>query len=212
MSRTRVHNLFVSSDGFAAGDDVTLEHPIGEAQALFSKFDGRVIHGIQDLDDTVTMDHALFSMWGQGIGAEIMGRRKFGPQSGDWSDDRWQGWWGDTPPFLTPVFVLTHFPRDVIEFANGTSFHFIDASPEEALSQAKAAADGLDVRIGGGPSTVREFLNADLVDFLHLVIIPVVLGTGVRLWDGLTALEERFTVESIGTSSGLTHQLWNRIC
>lgn len=211
MPRTRVHNLFVSSDGFAAGDHVTLEYPIGEAGALFARFDGRVIHGIQDLDDPVTVDHALFSMWGQGIGAEIMGRRKFGPQSSEWPDDGWQGWWEDAPPFLTPVFVLTHYPRESLTFANGTSFHFVDASPAEALRLAQEAAGELDVRIGGGPSTVNAFLQADLIDFLHLVIIPIVLGNGVRLWDNLEGLEERFTVESIGTSSGLTHQLWNRV-
>jgi dihydrofolate reductase len=149
-------------------------------------------------------------MWGQGVGAEIMGRRKFGPQQGEWPDDGWQGWWGDEPPFLTPVFILTHHPRESIEFANGTSFHFVDASPQEALSMAQAAAGEADVRIGGGPSTVRAFLEADLVDFLHLAIVPVVLGSGVRIWDQLAGLEERFTVETVSTSSGLTHQLWNR--
>lgn len=210
MPRTRVHNLFVSSDGFAAGDHVTLEHPIGGAGALFERFDGRVIHGIHGIDEAVTVDRALFSMWGQGVGAEIMGRRKYGPQSGEWPDDGWQGWWGDAPPFLTPAFVLTHYPRESIEFANGTSFHFIDASPEEALRLAQEAAGGLDVRIGGGPSTVSEFLQADLIDFLHVAIVPIVLGDGVRIWDHLAGLEDRFTVETIGTSSGLTHQLWNR--
>ncbi len=210
MPRTRVHNLMVSADGFAAGDHVTLEQPIGGAEAIFGWFDGRVIHGVQDVEGPVTVDQALFSMWGQGIGAEIMGRRKFGPQQGEWPDDGWEGWWGDAPPFLTPVFVLTHHPRESIEFANGTSFHFVDVSPEEALRQAQAAAGEADVRIGGGPSTVRAFLEADLVDFLHLAIVPVVLGSGARIWDDLSGLEERFSVETIGTSSGLTHQLWNR--
>lgn len=210
MSRARVHSLFVSSDGYAAGEYVTLEEPIGRAGALFSRFDGRVIHGIQGLDDPVTVDRALFSLWGQGIGAEIMGRRKFGPQSGEWPDDGWTGWWGDAPPFGTPVFVLTHHPRATLEFDNGTSFHFVDASPQEALRLAQEAAGGLDVRIGGGPSTVSQFLQADLVDFLHVAIVPVVLGAGVRIWDHLAGLEERFSIETIGTSSGLTHQLWNR--
>ncbi|MGH3654349.1 dihydrofolate reductase family protein [Glutamicibacter sp.] len=210
MAKVRVHNLFVSSDGYAAGDYVTLEKPIGDAVALFSRFDGRVIHGVDTVVDPVTVDRAMFSMWGQGIGAEIMGRRKFGPQSGPWPDDGWQGWWGDEPPFLTPVFILTHYPRESIQFENGTSFHFVDAAPGQALSMAIQAADGLDVRIGGGPATVREFLEADLIDFLHVVIVPVVLGTGVRLWEGLSGAEQRFTVESIGSVSGLTHQLWNR--
>lgn len=210
MTRTRVHSLFVSLDGFAAGDHVTLEEPIGGASALFGRFDGRVIHGIQGMDEPVSVDHALFSMWGQGIGAEIMGRRKFGPQTGPWPDDGWEGWWGEEPPFGTPCFVLTHHPRERLEFANGTSFHFVDATPAEALRLAQDAAGGLDVRIGGGPTTVNEFLRDDLVDFLHVAIVPIVLGTGTPLWEGLEALEDRFDVESISTASGLTHQLWNR--
>lgn len=210
MARTRVHNLLVSSDGYAAGDHVTLEHPIGGATALFRSFDGRVIHGVHGTADPVTADRAFFSMWGQGVGAEIMGRRKYGPQTGEWLNDGWKGWWGEEPPFLTPVFILTHYPRESIEFANGTSFHFVDAPAVDALRLAQEAAGALDVRIGGGPSTVSEFLEADLVDFLQVVIVPIVLGSGVRIWDHLTGLEERFSVESISTSSGLTHQLWNR--
>lgn len=210
MSRTRVHNLFVSTDGFAAGKLVTLEEPIGGAGALFSRFDGRVIHGIQGVDASVTVDRALFALWGQGIGAEIMGRRKFGPDHGPGSDDAWRGWWGEEPPFRTPVFVLTHHPRESLSFENGTSFQFVDASPAQALALAREAAGGLDVRLGGGPSSVREFLEEDLVDFLHVAVVPVVLGAGVRLWDGLDGLEERFDVESVSTASGLTHLLFNR--
>lgn len=210
MFRARVHNLFISSDGYAAGDYVTLEKPIGDAGALFSMFDGRVIYGIQGSSDPVTADRAMFSLWGQGIGAEIMGRRKFGPQSGEWPDDGWEGWWGEAPPFQTPVFVLTHYPRESLEFANGTSFHFVDATPVEALRLAKEAAGGLDVRIGGGPTTVSEFLEAGLIDFLHTVTVPVVLASGVQIGDHLAALEKNFSVESFNTSSGLTHQLWNR--
>lgn len=210
MFRTRVHNLLVSTDGYAAGDYVTFEKPIGDAGALFRSFDGRVIHGIQGVDDPVTVDRGMFSMWGQGIGAEIMGRRKFGPQSGEWPDDGWEGWWGEAPPFLTPVFILTHFPRASLEFANGTSFHFVDATPEEALRLAREAAGGLDVRIGGGPTTVSEFLEAELIDFLHIVTVPVVLGSGVQIGDHLAAVKDRFNVESVGSSSGLTHQLWNK--
>lgn len=209
MVRARVHSLFVSSDGYAAGDHMTLEKPIGGAEAFFGKFDGRVFHGINGIDDPFTVDRAMFSMWGQGVGAENMGRRKFGPQSGEWPDDGWAAWRGDEPPFLTPVFILTHCPREALEFANGTSFHFVDASPEKTLHLAQEAAGGLDVRIGGGPSTVSEFLQADLIDFLHVVTVPIMLGSGVRIWDHLTGLVDRFSVESISTSSGLTHQLWN---
>ena len=210
MSRTRVHNLNISVDGYAAGDHVTFDAPIGGAERLFSGFDGRFIHGIDRVDAPITVDRALTTLWGQGVGAEIMGRRKFGPQQGDWPDNGWQGWWGDEPPFRTPVFVMTPHPRSPIEFANGTTFHFVDAPPREVLRLARQAANGHDVRLGGGPSTVRQCLEADLVDFLHLVVVPVVLGSGVSLWEGLGDVEDRFTVESIASPSGLVHQLWNR--
>jgi len=154
---------------------------------------------------TTGVDDAFASAWGPGIGAEIMGRRKFGPQRGPWTDEQWTGWWGDTPPFHTPVFVLTHHPRDTIEMNGGSSFHFIDASPAEALEVAREAAGGLDVRIGGGPSTVREFLAADLIDHLHIVVVPIILGRGEPLWDGLEAIEQRFNIESVASPRGVTH-------
>lgn len=211
MSRTRVHNLFCSLDGYAAGDVVTLEQPIGDAGALFAGFDGRAIHGVDGAEAPIGLDRALTSLWGQGIGVEIMGRRKFGPQSGPWTDDGWRGWWGAEPPFRTPVIVLTHFEREPITFDNGTSFHFVDATPAQALELAEQLAPGQDVRLGGGPSTIRQFLAADLVDFLHLVTRPVVLGHGVSLWEGLRDVQQRFTVETFPAASGNVHQLWNRI-
>ncbi|KAA5838294.1 dihydrofolate reductase family protein [Saccharopolyspora hirsuta] len=210
MARTRVHNFFVSLDGYSAGETITLDKPIGEAGRLFQSFDGRFIHGVHAVDAPITFDRALTSTWGQGIGAEIMGRGKFGPQTGPWTDDGWRGWWGDEPPFRTPVVVLTHHAREPISFANGTSFHFLDASPADALEHARGLADGQDVRIGGGPSTVRQFLQADLVDFMHLVTVPIVLGRGVSIWDVLAEVQDRFTVESTTSPSGLTHQFWNR--
>lgn len=210
MSRVRVHNLFVSLDGYAAGDTVTLDRPIGGAGKLFAGFDGRVIHGIDRAGAPLTVDRVLTSTWGQGIGAEIMGRRKFGPQSGPWPDDGWRGWWGEEPPFRTPVFVLTHHPRPALEFANGTVFHFVDAAPARALQMARESAPDRDIRIGGGPGTVRQFLEADLIDVLHLVTVPVVLGHGTSLWHGLAGIEDRFTIESVASSDGRMHQLWNR--
>jgi dihydrofolate reductase len=200
----------ISLDGFAAGDEVTFEAPIGGAERLFTSFDGRFIHGIDKVQDPVTLDRALTSMWGQGIGAEIMGRRKFGPQVGEWLEDGWRGWWGDEPPFQTPVFVLSHHAHPTIDFANGTSFRFVDGTPREVLRLAQEAADGRDVRIGGGPSTVRQFLEADLIDFMHLVVVPITLGQGVSMWGGSTDMDERFTVEVVASPSGLTHQFWNR--
>ncbi|MFI7099173.1 dihydrofolate reductase family protein [Streptomyces sp. NPDC050161] len=211
MAKVRVQNFHVSLDGYSAGETITIDAPIGGAERLFARFDGRVIHGVDAVDDPITLDRALTSTWGQGVGAEIMGRGKFGPQAGEWTDDDWRGWWGDEPPFRTPVVVLTHHRRDPIHFGNGTSFHFLDATPEDALAYAQDLADGRDVRIGGGPSTVRQFLTADLIDFMHLVTVPITLGAGVSMWDGLAEVQDRFTIESATSASGLVHHLWNRI-
>jgi dihydrofolate reductase len=168
----------------------------------------RAMHG--EPGGSTGVDEALASNWGPGIGAEIMGRNKFGPQRGPWADKEWQGWWGDNPPFHTPVFVLTHHTRPSIEMDGGTTFHFIDASPAEALDTARHAAGGLDVRIGGGPTTIREFLAADLIDHLHIVVAPIVLGRGEPLWDGLEGLEDRFHTEAVSSPSGVTHLTFTR--
>jgi dihydrofolate reductase len=212
MARTRIHGTNISLDGYVAGTNLTLDTPIGGAEALFDLFDQRVIHGVDRIGaDPITVDGALLSTWVQGIGAEIMGRRKFGPQRGPWrSDDEWRGWWGEDPPFHTPVFVMTHHPRPSIEFDNGTSFHFVDGSAAEVLAQAEEAAGGGDIRIGGGPASALQFLEADLVDFMHLAIVPITLGEGLSMWEGLRGIEERFDIETVTTASGLTHQLWNR--
>lgn len=208
--KVRVDLMNVSIDGFAAGGHITVDEPIGGAGELFAEFDGRVIAGVHHADAPITADRLFTGVWGQGVGAEIMGRGKFGPQQGPWPDDAWRGWWGDEPPFRTPVIVLSHFPHDPIEFANGTTFHFRDASPAEALAEALVLADGADVRVGGGPSTVRQFLQEDLVDFLHIAIQPIVLGAGVSLWEGLFAIHDRFDIESVVTQNGVVHQFWNR--
>lgn len=208
-SRTRVQGMFVSLDGYAAGSYVTFEEPFGEAIALTRGFDGRAIHGIDKVED-LSFDAAMTSLWGQGIGVEIMGRRKFGPQTGPWTDDGWRGWWGEEPPFRTPVIVLTHHEREPIAFDNGTVFHFLDASPQEALQRAHELAPGTDVRIGGGPSTVREFLAADLVDTMHLTIVPVTIGSGTRLLEGGLPSSDDFFIESVTLPSGRAHQIWYR--
>ena len=213
MSKVRVHNFAVSLDGFATGEGQSLDAPFGHAGGRLMEwfFGTRAFQSMNGKDGgSEGVDNAYAMAWGPGIGAEIMGRNKFGPQRGAWRDEEWKGWWGDNPPFHTPVFVLTHHPRPTLEMAGGNTFHFIDASPAEALARARDAAGGLDVRIGGGPSTVRQFLAADLIDHLHVVLVPIVLGRGVRLWDGLESLENRFTVESVTTPSGVTHVTFTR--
>jgi dihydrofolate reductase len=216
MSRVRVHNFSVSLDGFGTGDGQTLETPFGHAGNRLHEwfFPTRTFRGLPgtqgDAGGSTGVDDAFASNWGTNIGVEIMGRNKFGPQRGSWADEEWKGWWGDDPPFHTPVYVLTHHQRPSIQMAGGTTFHFIEATPSEALQVAEEAAGGLDIRIGGGPSTIREFLAANLIDYMHVVIVPIVLGRGERLWDGLEELEQRFDVESVSSPSGVTHLTLSR--
>jgi dihydrofolate reductase len=213
MSQVRVHNFSVSLDGYATGVGQSMEAPFGHAgMRLLEWFqETRYFHQMHGKPGgSEGVDDAMAAALGPGIGAEIMGRNKFGPQRGPWVDHSWNGWWGPDPVFHTPVFVLTHHPRPSVEMEGGTTFHFIDATPAEALRQAREAADGLDVRIGGGVATVREFLAADLIDHLSVAIVPIVLGRGERLWDGFEGLEERFHVESVTTPSGVTHLTFTR--
>jgi dihydrofolate reductase len=210
MSRVRVHNFSVSLDGFGTGDRQSLEAPFGHAGSRLHEwfFPTRTFQAMDttqgDAGGGTGVDDAFAGKWATGIGAEIMGRNKFGPQRGPWADEAWKGWWGDDPPFHTPVYVLTHYPRPSIQMKGGTTFHFIDASPADALAVAREAR-GLDVRIGGGPSTIREFVQADLIDDMHVVVVPIVLGRGERLWDGLEDFEQRYDVEAVSSPSGVTH-------
>lgn len=215
MSRVRVHNFSVSLDGFGVGEDQRLESPFGHAGHRLMEwaiptrtFTEMGFHGEQT--GSTGIDETFASRWNTGIGAEIMGRHKFAPKPGPWPDETWRGWWGDNPPFHTPVIVLTHHPRPPLELDGGTTFYFLDAEPAEALAQARELADGLDVRIGGGTSTVREFLEADLIDEMHLALVPILLGRGERLWDGQEGLEQRFAIESVTSPSGVIHLAFSR--
>jgi dihydrofolate reductase len=212
MTQTRIHNFSISLDGFATGEGLALEAPFGHAghrlhEWMFAtRFGARMLGragGSAGVEDALAQQHE------PGIGAEIMGAGKFGPPG--WQDDAdWKGWWGQNPPFHTPTFVLTHRPRASIELQGGTTFHFLEAAPAEALAAAREAADGRDVRIGGGPTTVRDFLAAGLVDHMHLVQVPIVLGRGVRVWDGLQALEADYDIEVVSVPSGVTHLTFDR--
>jgi dihydrofolate reductase len=212
MTQTRIHNLSISLDGFATGEDQTADAPMGHAglrlaEWMFATRFGAPIVG--RTGGTAGIDDAFAQQHEPGIGAEIMGAGKFGPPG--WQDDAdWKGWWGANPPFHTPAFVLTHRPRPSIEMEGGTTFHFLDAAPAEALGAARDAADGQDVRIGGGPTVVRDFLAAGLVDHMHLVQVPIVLGRGVRVWDGLEALEEGYEIQAVSAPSGVTHLTFDR--
>ncbi|MFF0488414.1 dihydrofolate reductase family protein [Nocardia sp. NPDC004068] len=209
----RVQNFGLSADGYGTGEGQSAERPFGHADPnkLFA-WALATAHwpnrsepgGTYGLDDYIVRDFA------NNIGAEIMGRNKFGPQRGPWENHDWQGWWGDEPPFHTPVFVLTHHPRPSFALSD-TTFHFLDASPKEALARALEAADGKDVRIGGGVATVREFLDADLIDTLHIAVAPFELGRGERLWTAPEDLTDRYHLERVPSPSGVTHHfLWRR--
>jgi dihydrofolate reductase len=212
MTRTRIHNLSISLDGFATGYGQALDTPMGHAGGRLHAWMMATRFGAPILGQeggSTGVDDAFAQQWEPGIGAEIMGANKFGPPG--WQDDAdWKGWWGPNPPFHTPTFVLTHRPRPSIEMEGGTTFHFLDADPAEALDAAREAADGQDVRIGGGATVVRDFLAAGLVDHMHLVQVPIVLGRGVRVWDGLEALEKEYEIETVSVPSGVTHLTFDR--
>ncbi len=215
MTRVRV-DLNITLDGFATTTDQTPENPFGEdwgrltaAYTATRTFQERVFHDTSGAG-TTGVDEKYAAQYFQGIGAEIMGAGMFGLHANP-DDPDWRGWWGEEPPFEVPVFVLTHTPRPPIEFANGTSFRFTaTATPEEALREAVAVAGGSDVRVGGGATTVREFLRAGLVDDLHVGITPILTGSGIRLWDDLRGLEAGYRVTSEVAESGVTHITFSR--
>ncbi len=215
MMAVRV-DLNISLDGFATTTDQTPENPMGEdwsrlvaAYVATRTFRERVLHDTSG-EGTTGIDDAYAQAYFAEVGAEIMGAGMFGLHNfGD--DPDWQGWWGDEPPFRCPVFVLTHTsPRPSIEMAGGTTFHFLSAEPHEALERATAVAGGGDVRVGGGPTVVRDFLAAGLVDRLHVAIAPILLGGGIRLWDDLRGVEAGYAVTAETAESGTVHLTFHR--
>lgn len=208
-------DLNISLDGFASTTDQTAENPMGEdwfrlvaAYSATRTFRERVL-GDTSGAGTTGVDDAYAREYFTNIGAEIMGAGMFGLDlHGD--DPDWRGWWGDEPPFRMPVFVLTRTTRPSVEMANGTTFHFLDASPEDALAEATRAAGAGDVRIGGGVRTVRSFLAAGLVDRLHVAIAPILLGRGLNLWQDLRGLEARYDISSETAESGVVHVTFRR--
>ena len=192
MSRVRVQSFSVSLDGFGAGPAQDLEHPLGVGgEGLFgwahaTRTFRRMLFG-QDGGTTGVDDR--FAVRGfENVGAWILGRNMFGPIRGAWPDETWKGWWGEEPPYHVPVFVLTHHPRVPLEMKGGTTFHFVTGGIREALDRAREAAGGKDVRVGGGASTIRQYLRAGLVDEMHLALSPVLLGNGEHLLAGIDLL------------------------
>ncbi len=186
MARVRVSNFSISLDGFGAGPGQDLDNPLGRGGArlhdwIFLTRSGRSMLG--ESGGATGVDDELFARRTQEVGATVMGRNMFGPVRGPWGDSQWAGWWGSDPPFHHPVFVLTHHPRPPIRLEGGTTFHFVADGIEAALAQAREAAHGGDVAIGGGVATLRQYLRARLIDDLHLVLVPTLLGGGERLFE-----------------------------
>jgi dihydrofolate reductase len=208
MPRLRVHNFSMSLDGYAAGPDQSLDHPVGvgggplhdwaRATRTFRQtFGGE--GGGEGLDD-------MFATRGDdGIGATIMGRNMFGPIRGPWGDENWRGWWGEDPPYHHPVFVLTHQPHASITMEGGTTFHFVSDGIDAALQRALDAADGGDVKVAGGPATIQQYLRAGLIDAMHLAIVPILLGRGEQLFDRRDGGPVGYECVEFAASSAVMH-------
>jgi dihydrofolate reductase len=208
MSKVRVAGFGVSIDGYGAGPDQSLENPLGvngpELHRWF--FPTRYFRAMTGQDGGTTgVDNDFGERAMQGFGAYILGRNMFGPIRGGWTDDEWKGWWGPNPPYHAPTFILTHYPRDPIVMEGGTTFYFISDGIESALKQARAAARDLDVKIGGGVSTVRQYLIGGHVDEMHLVVSPVVLGAGENLFEGIDLRAMGYQVREHVATEAATH-------
>ncbi len=205
MSRVRVHGFSISLDGFGTGEPQSLESPFGHAGERLHEwfFETAAWQGYPGGKVGVAND--LLARNGSGIGAFIMGRNMFSPQRGPWEDESWRGWWGDNPPYHCPTFVMTHHPRPDLEMEGGTVFRFVSGSPSEVLDLAREASGDKDIQVSGGVGTLRAFLKEGLIDEAHIAVVPIVLGRGERLWDGLEDLTDRYDVtEAVGIGS-VTH-------
>ena len=214
MKRVRVNGFTISIDGFGAGPNQDLDNPLGEG--------GTELH--QWLVPTRTFQRSLFGVEGgttgvdddfaargfENVGAWILGRNMFGPIRGEWPDMNWKGWWGDSPPYHVPTFILTHHPRPPIEMEGGTTFHFVTGGIHEALDRARESANGMDVRIGGGVNTIQQYLRAGLVDELHIAVSPVLLGRGERLFEGVDLRALGYEVDQSVASEKATHVVLRR--
>lgn len=198
MSKLKVLCYSVSIDGFGAGPGQSMENPMGMGgMALhewvlptktFQAMHGEMLGGVAQ-EGTTGIDDDFAAKGFENIGAWILGRNMFGPIRGPWQDHSWKGWWGNNPPYHTPVYILTHHARPSIEMEGGTTFHFVTDGIESALKMAKAGAKGKDIRLGGGAHTIRQYLSARLVDEMHIAVSPVLLGNGESLWHGINLPE-----------------------
>jgi dihydrofolate reductase len=213
LTKLRVHSFSISLDGYGAGPNQSVDNPLGVggmalhewafATRTFQKLFGNE-GGATGLDD----DFAARGF--SNIGAWIIGRNMFGPIRGEWPDDNWKGWWGDNPPYHVPVFVLSHHARASIPMAGGTTFHFVTDGIQAALARAREAANGQDIRLGGGAATIQQYLRARLIDEMHLAIAPTLLGSGEHLFAGLNAAALGYQCSEHVSSSNATHVILTR--
>ncbi len=213
MSKVRVAGFGISLDGLSAGIEQSLNDPLGKRGTEIFEwfFHTKTFCSMQGKDGgSVDLDEEFAQRAMANFGAFILGRNMFGPVRGPWPDDSWKGWWGDDPPYHAPTFVLTHYEREPLIMEGGTTFYFVTGGIHEALTRAKKAAGDKDVKIGGGASTVRQYLEAGLVDSVHLALAPVLLGQGERLLDGLDLRAFGFSVVERKTSEYATHFVLER--
>lgn len=208
MSKLRVNSFSISIDGYGAGPNQSLENPLGVGgeslhEWLVATRTFQQMHGNEG--GATGVDDEFAARGFNNIGAWILGRNMFGPVRGPWPDDSWQGWWGDTPPYHTPVFVLTNHPRESVAMDGGTTFHFVTEGIHAALERARKAADGQDVRLGGGVATIRQYLQAGLIDELHLAISPILLGSGEHLFTNLDTVALGYHCTEHVATAGAMH-------
>ena len=208
VPKLRVHNFSVSLDGYSAGPDQSLENPLGAGGEQLHNWliQTRTFHQIFDEEGGDEGIDDRFAAAGEvGVGATIMGRNMFGPIRGDWTDDEWKGWWGDNPPYHAPVFVLTHYPRASVTMEGGTTHHFVTDGIHAALKRATEAANGKDIRLTGGVAAIRQYLQAGLIDQLHLAIAPIMLGSGEALFSGIDTLKLGYVLTEHVQTAKATH-------
>jgi len=213
MSKLRVHGFAISVDAYGAGPNQDLSNPIGVGGMALHRwiFATRAFHQMTGREGgEAGVDDNFIARGFKDIGACIMGRNMFGPARGPWPDDTWRGWWGDNPPFHTPVFVLTNHPRPPITMMGSTTFYFITDGIHSALERATAPANGQDVRLGGGVTAIRQYLRAGLVDEMHLAIVPVLMGSGESLFSGLDAVALGYQCTEHASTPGATHIVLTR--
>ena len=215
MSKLRVNAFTLSIDGYGAGPDQTLEHPLGVGGENLHKWmvGTRTFRQmvLGKTDGTADTDDGFAARSFENVGAWILGRNMFAPSRGEWPDDKWKGWWGANPPYHVPTFILTQYKRNPIVMEGGTTFYFVTDGIHSALEQAKAAASGKDVRVGGGVSTIRQYLQEKLIDEMHLAVSPVLLGTGEHLFAGLDMLKLGYRCTGQVATADATHVMIGRV-